>query len=99
MKPAPPCLRHLPFHFFALITSILTFAISFSSPRASGQDKKSDEVQRPPIPIADIKRTGSVDFEREILPILKNNCLACHNRTTTKGDLVLETPQTILKGG
>ena len=31
--------------------------------------------------------------------MLKNNCLACHNQTTTKAELILENPQTILKGG
>src|SRR3954465_6250016 len=51
------------------------------------------------LPIAEVKRSDPVDFEREILPILKNNCLACHNQTKPKGGLVLETPQTILKGG
>ncbi|HWN95811.1 MAG TPA: c-type cytochrome domain-containing protein, partial [Methylomirabilota bacterium] len=51
------------------------------------------------IPIARIRHSGTVDFEREILPILKNNCLACHNETKPKGGLVLETPQSILKGG
>jgi WD40 repeat protein len=40
-----------------------------------------------------------VDFETQILPILKRNCLACHNATDAKGDLVLETPETIMKGG
>jgi WD40 repeat protein len=54
---------------------------------------------RQPIAIAENKRTDAVDFEREILPILKNNCLACHNQTKAKADLILETPQTILKGG
>src|SRR5262249_38252409 len=44
-------------------------------------------------------RNTVVDFEKEILPILKNNCLACHNQTKAKADLVLEAPQTILKGG
>jgi WD40 repeat protein len=51
-----------------------------------------------PIPIAKIERTTAVDFEKEILPILKNNCLACHNQTRAKAELVLETPQSILKG-
>ncbi len=51
------------------------------------------------ISIAKIKHSGPVDFEREILPILKNNCLSCHNQTKPKGGLVLETPQSILKGG
>lgn len=49
--------------------------------------------------IADIKRETPVDFEMEILPLLKRSCLACHNATVAESKLVLETPQTILKGG
>src|SRR5438874_6596326 len=52
-----------------------------------------------PIQIAEIKRDGDVDFEKEILPIFRRNCLACHSATEAQGDLVLESPQTILKGG
>src|SRR5215218_1128765 len=52
-----------------------------------------------PIPIADLKRTTPVDFDKEILPLLSANCLACHNRTKAKADLVLETPADMLKGG
>jgi WD40 repeat protein len=62
------------------------------------EDKPPAEVQRKPIAIAKNKRK-TVDFEKDILPILKNNCLACHNKTTAKADLILETPQDILKGG
>jgi cytochrome c len=51
------------------------------------------------LPIADMKRAEPVDFEKEVLPILKNNCLACHNQTKAKAGLILETPQSILKGG
>ncbi len=51
------------------------------------------------LPIADLKRTDPVDFEREILPFLKSNCLACHNEADADADLVLETPQTIALGG
>ena len=40
-----------------------------------------------------------VDFEKEILPILKNNCIACHGQTKPKAGLNLETPPSILKGG
>ncbi|MBP88292.1 MAG: hypothetical protein CMJ64_16515 [Planctomycetaceae bacterium] len=56
-------------------------------------------LQADPIAIAEVKRDGEVDFEKEILAILRRNCLACHNNTDAEGDLVLETPQTILKGG
>jgi WD40 repeat protein len=52
-----------------------------------------------PLSVADLKRTTPVDFEKEILPILSTNCLACHNRTKAKADLVLETPADMLKGG
>ena len=52
-----------------------------------------------PLPVADLQRTTPVDFEKEILPALSANCLACHNRTKAKADLVLETPADILKGG
>src|SRR5207247_2622146 len=67
--------------------------------RLLAEDNPPAEVQRKPIAIANINRKTPVDFEKEILPILKNNCLACHNKTTTKAGLILETPQDILKGG
>src|SRR6185436_9183022 len=63
------------------------------------EDLPPAEVQRKPIAIAKIDRKTPVDFEKEILPIFKNNCLACHNKTTTKAGLILETPSDILKGG
>jgi WD40 repeat protein len=63
------------------------------------QDSPPADTQRQPIPIAKIDRKTPVNFEKEILPILKNNCLACHNKTTAKAELILETPQDILKGG
>ncbi|MEX2175310.1 MAG: c-type cytochrome domain-containing protein [Pirellulaceae bacterium] len=52
-----------------------------------------------PIAIAEVKHEGEVDFEKEILPIFRRNCLACHSATEAQSDLVLESPQTILKGG
>src|SRR5207244_7456073 len=67
--------------------------------RLLAEDNPPAESQRKPITIAKIDRKTPVDFEKEILPILKNNCLACHNKTTTKAQLILETPQDILKGG
>ena len=51
------------------------------------------------IPLKTIDHSGKVDFQQEILPILRDNCLACHNSTRAKADLNLESPTTILKGG
>lgn len=52
-----------------------------------------------PIAIAEIKHEGPVDFSKEVLPILRRNCLACHNATDAESDLVLESPASILLGG
>jgi WD40 repeat protein len=52
-----------------------------------------------PIAITEIKRKDKVDFEKEILPILRRNCLACHNATDAESDLVMETPASLLTGG
>ncbi len=49
--------------------------------------------------ITELKHDGPVDFEKEILPILRRNCLACHNSSKHENDLILETPQAITKGG
>ncbi len=56
-------------------------------------------LQAAPIAIADVKHEGPVDFEREILPIFRRNCLACHSATEAESDLVLENPAAIIKGG
>ena len=59
----------------------------------------ADEAKPAALAIAELARDTPVDFEREILPLLKNNCLACHNQTKAKAELILETPATIRKGG
>ena len=51
------------------------------------------------IAVEPVTHPGTVDFEKEVLPILNRSCLACHNRTKSKAHLVLETPAEILKGG
>ncbi len=60
--------------------------------RVRGQDDGVVEIAVP-------DREEPVDFQREILPILKANCLACHNGSDAESELVLETPETIKTGG
>ena len=52
-----------------------------------------------PIQIQEPQRKEPVSFEDEILPILRENCLACHSSSEKQGNLVLESPQGLLKGG
>src|SRR5437762_1024570 len=75
-----------------ILAAVLSSAVFLLSARA-------DEPSAAAIPIATIKHPAAVDFEREIIPILRANCFACHNRTTSKAELILETPGDILKGG
>ena len=42
---------------------------------------------------------ATINFEKQLWPVLKDNCLACHNKTTTKGELNMETPALMIQGG
>jgi WD40 repeat protein len=59
----------------------------------------AEDKPAPSQAIAIAKVAKKVDFDRDILPVFRQNCLACHNRTTTKAGVILETPEDILKGG
>ncbi|MEM1069192.1 MAG: c-type cytochrome domain-containing protein, partial [Planctomycetota bacterium] len=52
-----------------------------------------------PLPVSDIAREEPVDFQTEIMPILKRNCLACHHEKEAEGGLVMETLEHIRTGG
>ncbi len=60
---------------------------------------EAQEATRKPLPVVRPTRTDTLEFYRDVLPVLRENCLPCHNRTTTKADLLLETPADLLKGG
>lgn len=81
------------------VAFVLTAFMSLAATPIRAQIEKAGANLQKPIPIAKIKRSTPVDFDKEILPLLKNNCLACHNKTTSKAGLILETPADMLKGG
>ena len=39
-----------------------------------------------------------LDYFKGVYPFLKSNCISWHNKTTTKADLNMETPELIIKG-
>ncbi len=47
------------------------------------------------IPIA----SAAVDFDHEIVPLLRKNCAECHTGTKKKGGLSFNTRESLLKGG
>ncbi|MFN0017454.1 MAG: c-type cytochrome domain-containing protein [Pirellulaceae bacterium] len=52
-----------------------------------------------PIAIEVPTRDKPVDFEADVLPILRANCIACHSERKHEAGLILESPQQIAKGG
>ena len=71
-----------------LLTSIIALAAMQNIPTFAA-----------PLEIAPLERSTPVDFEREVAPFLRDNCLSCHCKTTTKAGLNMETPELMLKGG
>src|SRR5262245_1986439 len=57
--------------FCLVMVPLLAFT---AEPAASGEPKKVTGL-----PVASLQRETPVEFEQELLPVLKNNCLACHN--------------------
>lgn len=49
--------------------------------------------------VAVIERSEPVSFQDEIAPLLRKNCLACHNESETEGELVMETVESLMEGG
>jgi WD40 repeat protein len=77
-------------HITRPLLSVLALALLLPQAIVSAQE---------PIPIAAVNRAQPVSFQREILPLFRKSCLACHDATEAYGDLVLETPASLLTGG
>ena len=43
--------------------------------------------------------TEPVDFTKQILPLLRKHCVACHNNKTAEGGLILENHEALMRGG
>jgi len=99
-KPMPvavsPCNMRFAQTYFRLAALV---AWSFGGSVLGADDAKPVAPKAAGLVVAELKRDTQIDFEKEVLPFLKNNCLACHNTTKAKASLNLETPQLILKGG
>ncbi len=52
-----------------------------------------------PITPVEVKLGREVNYAQDIVPILKKNCLACHNAKTREGELSLESPDLMREGG
>ncbi len=58
-----------------------------------------DGLGKPAESAADAASSSAALFEREIRPIFEKNCLSCHSLGNHQSGLVLETPDSVLRGG
>ncbi len=82
---------HLHLRQAALVTTGLLLCILATTLAATDEPENDTSIVLPPDGVP-------IDFQNQILPIFQKSCLACHNTTRSKADLILETPQTIAKG-
>ena len=73
------------------------YAALLFSVAASGAPQ--DKAASGPTDIAEVKLDRPTDFATDVLPIFRRNCIACHYGKDAEGELILESPVTILKGG
>lgn len=52
-----------------------------------------------PIAIEKPQRTEPVDFHKEVMPLLRKSCVACHQAKLAEGGLILESLAEMVKGG
>jgi cytochrome c553 len=63
---------------------------------AASTPAKLTAEQRAKLPPA---ASGTVDFKRDVQPIIEKSCVKCHGRGRDKGGFVVDTRESILKGG
>lgn len=79
-----------------LIRQSAVILTAFAATLQLSASASADEVAITP---EDVKLGRPVEFERDIYPIFQANCIACHNRAKSEGDLSLEDGESIMNGG
>lgn len=79
-----------------LMTKLRTLALVVACGVAMSVSPRQAESEG--LEVATVEREGTVDFDTEILPFLKKNCMACHSASKPRGDVNLENPLSIRAG-
>jgi uncharacterized membrane protein len=85
------------------IAAIVSFAaIIFTGHQGAGITHGQNFLLAPLLPEKKQQQVLLEDaeaFKDMVRPILETKCMSCHNRKKAKGELVMETPELLLKGG
>ena len=76
-------------------TSLAIVFAATSLTAAAGTSAVADEAITPEA----VTLGRAVNFDTDIAPILRANCVACHNKGKREGDLIIEDVAAIMKGG
>ncbi len=76
--------------------SLLVFGVVIFSPVVAQAQAKKETT---PIPIAEIKRTDPIAYEKEIEPIFYKKCITCHSGNVKEGRFDISTYEGVIKGG
>lgn len=71
--------------------TVMALAVFACSSLLADEERPIDPVEQ--------KLGRPVEFDRDVLPMLRANCVACHNKGKSEGELNLESSQSIMKGG
>ena len=74
-------------NFFPTIVALMLFVIFTTNPLTEISARQTVSV------------AGSIDFNSQILPILKARCFACHSAAKSEGDLRLDLEASVHQGG
>src|SRR5678815_4157220 len=85
------------------IAAIISFAvIIFTGHQGAGITHGQNFLLAPLLPEKKQQQVLLEDaevFKDMVRPILETKCMSCHNSKKAKGELVMETPELLLKGG
>jgi len=88
---------------FSVIFSIISFGLILFTGHEGAQITHGDNFLLAPITPEQKLIRASFDealvFKDMVKPILDAKCMGCHNSSKAKGDLIMETQQSLLKGG
>lgn len=85
-------MKLLPIHRSSILILLLPILLLWAAESSNADDMTAVAM--------DTTLTGpKVSFSLDIMPLLKKNCLACHNTTRSRGGLNLESPDLMKKGG
>jgi WD40 repeat protein len=76
---------------------VLTASLFAAMALPAGAQEKLADAQ--PLEIIKLERKEPVVYEKEVYPIFKNRCFACHSGSMPEGKLDLSTYEALVKGG